>query len=1308
MLKFSIKSKWIAGFGLAVLALVGVKLSLAFGSFTPADQPTGYVAQDEMTNYDLRSGNETLFRVEYHRERWDGDLIAYRVDGTGDINTATQPWVGAGSAFQLDLQGANRFIVTRNSAGTAIPFTWTSLDATQQGLLTSNSILDYVRGVRTNEAQNGGALRQRESPLGDIIHSRPYYVKDATAPTVFVGSNDGMLHAFNATTGAERWAYIPSMLVPKLKNLTVNPYVHTYFVDASPNVGTILSGSKRVLVGGLGAGGQGLYALNITGSSRLAPATEADAATNALWEITPASSGFGNMGYTYSTPVITKVNVSGTSTDVVIIGNGYQNSGDTKGYLYVINADTGALISAIAAGTSTNNGLSSPTAVDENRDGDADAAFAGDLNGTMWKFDLSPLATGGAATSRALLVTNPAQPITMTPGVARHPNGGYMVNFVTGSMLTTADATDTSDYAAYGIWDTLPAGNDTLLTQTLTERCYTTGTTAQPTPCASRVRTATSNQPDWTAGAGHHIGWKVVLPTNNGTHGEKVVGDGSYIENGRFYFTASNPNISTTVLSSTVKGENWLMELDYLTGGSKNSPFLDLSSDQLLTDDDRVKDSATPRAPVMTTDGIPVGKMIGIGVLSQPILVQLTTLNNTLFNQNPDVAITSTTPVGVGVTGGHFDVDFFHTTPTSGTSASATITVGTTGQSAGIRAAVGDITVNGVIVIPAQTANDIANGTATATNAALLASKVTNGFTATVSGSTITIKAPKGALYNGSSITIGQGTSSTPQVAAAPAVVGVTGVTGVAPTAGTLVFTAVAKNKTVSLLCGGTYIGSSGTWTSSNSNTAATRLTDFKATISGSTVNGYTTTCAGSGPVTCTITAPVGVSACSGGFTVDSDITTSTNTGPSGGVTPVTAVTAVPAVAAQGWTNFAGALTATAFNTAGAEPTTPGDTCTGTNCTYDRHVHQYDDVYDVTGVNTLSPSDSNVKIDLAIASLTLPFKILVQNQYLSPAVELHIGDPSYVYNVDFGYIQVKNYGTSATLDPVDLQTYVRNPNAAWPNGATTALQKAAMPKPIGSLAWNMPLDALDVKDWWGNGDLRVGLMPMKPQCMWQAEGTYDGNMYKPVVPPANGTDGPGTKGWSSSTTPATATGARHGGALMLQLIRDTTPASAIEQNVSGRPEYGWRVKSSQFSTYVLAEFGTYWHHPNQLCFYDTGWTKQPPKDNGSSTPKTKAAGSTDPHIGDLSAGGGSSITNSTTTVVGNVTTTTITYSNGTYATITRTANSDGTVTIVTRDASGNTTTESVANAKGTLKSGGDERGLQARTGRVSWHELVTP
>lgn len=1364
----------------ALLIAVGfsLKMALAITAFVPADQPIGYIGQDDMTNYNLTSGQEYVYRGNYEKLYWSGNLIAYQVNSAGDISTATQPWNG-GAAYQIDQQGPNnRIIFTMKSDGSKIPFTWDSLSTgtgSQQADLVSADVVNYLRGDRTNEVQlkNGGSFRQRQSPMGDVIHSRPLYLSDSESgtpnPTVFVGANDGMLHAINAKTGAERWAYVPSMLIPKMAKLSVNPapgasFPHDYYVDGSMVTGYVGT-SKRVLVGALGGGGKGLYALDITGD-KLAPADEATAKNNILWEITPtsinkvASTSYTNLGYTYSNPSFAKVGVN----DAVIVGNGYNNGGDYQAYLYIIKADTGELLSAIKAGTSgtaaSPNGLSTPVAIDADQDGTASIVYAGDLNGTMWKFDLRT----SPATVTALLTTSPAQPITMTPGVSTHPNGGYMVDFATGAMLRPTDTSDTATFSAYGVWDGAPSGNTTLLQQTLTERCYRPTAIEPPNPCTSRVRTVTANAPDWTV----HKGWKVNLPAS-----EKVVGDGSYISNGRFYFTSHNPTVVNTVTVSasgtqpTVNGENWLMELNYLTGGSANAPFLDMNGSAgvdsngkalppVLDANDRVRLATSPFAIDTTTDGIPVGKFLSVGVMSQPVLVQLSTLNNTFYNQNPDSAPVSVAlGTAAGVAGGHFDVDIFYAPGTNGARATATLTISTTGQQSPFPATLGSITVDGVEIVPAMSVDDIPNGGAsTSTNAAAIATKLTNannGFTVSRNRNVLTISAPIGSRFNGKAITVNSGSSQTliPASPAVDPVIEVLPVSAVRPT-GFITFTPATGGLTSNSGSNGgprinndlngnsVQIGSGGNTnrvsnntislgTSKNAVQAAAAVVSrigtggtYKAYVGGTT--GITPLCA-SAPTNsvCIVDTSTNNNGSNNGRAISLGSISgigalSVSTTPTaGGVTGVNGVTGSPgspAVAQSGWTNFATAVTASSFDNGGADAASIGDTCTGTDCKYDTHFHQYDDVYDVTGVNAIKPSSSTLNITKGIPSLTQDFKILVHNQYLSPAVKLNFGRSDYVYNQDFGYTPVKDYATSATVDLATLQTYRRDPAAVWTGGSNPTAADLATPKPISNLVFNMPLDALTPKNWWGNGDVRVGLIPMAPQCMWQAKGTTDGNMYQPTIPPANGTDGPGQAGWNSNTTPSTATGARHGGALMLQLVRADTPNSAVELNVANRPEYGWRVKSSEYSKWVLMEYGTYWHHPNQKCFYQTGWTKTPGSDDGSSTTVAKAAGSTDPVLGNLSAGttGTGTITNIDTTVSGKVTTTTVTYVNGSTATIVSTVSNDNkTVTIVTTDAVGTVTTQTVLNSDGSLTSGGQEsRTSGGKTGRVSWRELVAP
>ena len=1355
---------WLGTIILLVMMGAFIKLAFAIAAFTPQSQPIGYVGQEVATNGTLTSGNETLFRTEYEKEFWGGNLYAYPVSATGVVNISAERWSG-GAKVQINTQNfsTGRFIGTMKDDGTKVPFLSANLSVAQQGALsttinaisyTSTQIANFLRGDHTNESAT--TLRQRltrqgtsttPTVLGDIVHSKPFYLADATNPTVFVGANDGMLHAINAADGTERWAYVPSMLLSKMNTLAANPYIHDYFVDGQIAVGNATTTGTRILVGALGAGGKGLYALNIDGSAGLTASSDQQAADKVLWEITPTkvnyatpqnndgttnAAAYSNLGYTYSAPQIKTINIGTIATPiplkVVIIGNGYNNGGDYQAYLFVISAADGKLVRAIKANTTctgcsaaTNgtaaspNGLFNTLAFDSNADGYDDRVYAGDLNGTMWKFDLSSV-TPASWSASVLQVTSPAQPITATPAAIPHPTGsGYIVNFATGSIFTgtqpltgalpTGDLGDTSTFYVYGIWDGAPTTNTSLTQPVLTERCYNTAGVPSTPPCLTtetRVRRVTAAAPNWATGGDK--GWQVALPIG----GERVVGEGSFISSGRYYFTTYNPTISYLVPNTTtyVWGENWQMALDSVSGGSID-PFMDLDGNGVITVNDRIKYTASDILPSTTpatvvgdpitapnVDGIEVGKWVARGVQSQPTLVKLTALFTTLFNTNPDVTFPPATSTQVGVAGGHFDEDIYYGNVTASAQATATITVGSTGNT--LPATLGGIQVNGVTIVPALTVSDITNGSATATNATTIKNKVSSSiYTATVSGSTITLTAPAGASYNGQTIAILPGTSSGNPGTAAIRPTGLIRFSGSGSTSGS------GSARINNDLSNGdaVRVGSTVVWTGStlsigknngNGNTPAQAASAF---VSAVTTSGTIKAYVGGNSITPTCASqPKTVVCLVDTSTYNNNLTVSVGSPNAnwGSVTYATTATAggTTGTPGTGWSDLAPALSTTSFS-GGADGGTSGDTCTS-SCNRVQHIHQYDKLYDVTGVNMLNPNDTLVNLANAVPSTAQNFKVIMHNQYLNPAVNLHIGNANYLPNVNFGYISVKNYTTSATLDLATLPTYNRNPGSTG-DGLTTG------PKYIGSLAVNMPVDALSAKNWWGNGDVRVGLIPVPPNCVFSSAGSHDGNMYQPIKAPANDPilgyplDGPGTAGWSNATTPATAVGVRHGGALTIQIIRDTTPNSALELNDHlGRPEYGWRVKSALYSTYVLAEYNTYWHHPKNGCFNSTGntgtstgipWTKTPGADNSTSSPSTPTPGATDPKIGNLS---GSASNVSSVLTVGN--TTTITYTDGSIDISLRIVNADGTVTTITVHipAGVASTATASANADGTV------------------------
>ena len=1008
-----------------------------------AMQPVGYVGQPIAAKYALDSRPTALYIIDYSSIDWSGDLHAYSMAASGTINkNDTSIWAAGSAGTQLDAIAALPYNATRRNIVTwngnsGVPFALANLSVAQKTAVGGQAVLDFIRGDTTNEAPNGLNYRNRGSVLGDIIHSTPLRWKDGTNETVFVGANDGMLHAFNALTGAERFAYIPSQLISKLPNLKDPAYVHKYFVDGQ--LAARKFGTRSILVGALGGGGKGLFGIDVTA----VPTDEVTAASKILWEISNASTNYGNLGHVFGTPLLTTLP---SGENALIVGNGYNNTGNGRSSLFIINPATGARIAEINAGTGTTtapNGLSSPTLVDTNFDGKSDFAYAGDIDGNLWKFDLA------ANTATLLYTTNPVQAITMAPVIKDHPLGGRMVNFVTGKNFTATDETDSSVHYAYGIWDrpAAYANNNTLLEQALSEVTYT-GATPN-----IRVRTATSSVPDWTPrasgrpttspalGTANNMGWRTPLSTTSpAIAGERVVGDGAILANSAFMFLTSNPTLSP---NTTPPGANWWMQLNALTGGDNNAIRFDLNGDAQFTSADSVSSLS------------PVGQYIGGGVRSQ--FTSFSTSSGLgVYQANYDRNGDPPTPVGRGVSGGHFDVDVYYS------------------------------------------------------------------------------------------------------------------------------------------------------------------------------------------------------------------------------------------------------------------PDLVADRST-------QHKHEYDDLYDVTGLNMLNASNSVQNLSNAITDPSTQFKVIAHNQYLSPAARLHLqGTPSYVFDKDRGYIDLKTYSTQA--DVAALQASLTSYTLST----------------VQSLAVNFPVDAFAQRNWWRGdlglaADVRVGLHPTQTGCVKEGDSSNGGNLFQPVTPPARVLAGGTITGTGNGTIPSPRTsGVRHNGALTIQVIKAATTNDQLEMNVSGSPEYGWRVKSADFATQVLAEYTIFWHHNNRKCYGESGWTKEAPEDTTAGTgTATKASGSTDPKIGAFGSGTGTGsgiptvgTTTTTNPTTGAVTTTvTVLNSDGSY-TITATDRNPTTgavtttVTVLNSDGSYTITTNGITAGGGTSNSidvGGivDGSGVMgsgmsaplAPVGRLNWKEL---
>ena len=230
----------------------------------------------------------------------------------------------------------------------------------------------------------------------------------------------------------------------------------------------------------------------------------------------------------------------------------------------------------------------------------------------------------------------------------------------------------------------------------------------------------------------------------------------------------------------------------------------------------------------------------------------------------------------------------------------------------------------------------------------------------------------------------------------------------------------------------------------------------------------------------------------------------------------------------------------------------------------DTHVHEYDDKYGVTGVNLLAPSQSDFNLSNAIPSDSTQFKILVMNQYLSPAARLAVGpnlSPPPVGGA--GEESVQTYGglaseTDAANLLLNLTPYTR-----------ANIQRFVL---------NFPETAFQIFNWWGDGNVVSGVIAQPPGCVNKVT-----------------TTGATNDGVSSSPLPTE--DLRFGGALTIQVIKADTPAVALELNdmlrgASADPKYGWRVKLAYFTQYVLAEYTVYRHYG--VCFGEPTWDSTPP------------------------------------------------------------------------------------------------------------------
>jgi type IV pilus assembly protein PilY1 len=564
---------------------------------------------------------------------WSGNLYAFPVNATtGTVNTSPSAALW-GAQSLLDAQNpASRLIATWDTvANVGIPFKWTTgspstgiASSTAMGQALSNSqstdtsgadSLAFLRGVQSLSFSDGGPFRARAHLLGDIVDSAPLYLAGASGnfnstsyvsfvasvanrtPIVYVGANDGMLHAFSAATGSELFAYIPRGVFNNLQKLTGRYYagMHQFYVDGSPTAGDVNFSDgtwHTLLAGGEGAGGNSIYAIDVTAPQSLT--SDAALSTAVLWDYTDTT----NMGLTYSRPAIINANVGA----LVIFGNGY-NSPTEYPYFYALNAKTGAVVAKInlcsavasACSTSVANGLSSVVAANLNGDlaSNATLVYAGDLQGNLWRIDISnvnPTLWTVTVLFQARNASGALQPITTTPAVTLNPNYprfvGEMVFVGTGQLLGVGDLSTTQVQSMYGVYDNNSAPTTPILRANMVQQTLTNITINLIGGGTVAGRTDTMN----TVNLLQKGGWYVDLSLLSG---ERSITD-PQIDSGAVIFTSIQPSPNQCVGGDY----SWLNLFNFATGGAFPSAPLTLTTQTVAGVSLGESDSSSPQVEI--------------------------------------------------------------------------------------------------------------------------------------------------------------------------------------------------------------------------------------------------------------------------------------------------------------------------------------------------------------------------------------------------------------------------------------------------------------------------------------------------------------------------------------------------------------------------------------------------------------------------------------------------------------------------------------------------------------------------------------
>jgi len=430
---------------------------------------------------------DRLYRGYFNLPGYEGHLVAYDLNLDGSIITpetwdagkvmnsngrgSVYTWVdGAigksrGDFINVDLadKGGKKLAAYLNPLGE---------DINNDGKVDkkdSQAIDGFTLNANYDDGKNGPGyykgVRSGKWLLGDIYHSTPLVVDapnfnfpDAAFPQkysdfkttwksretiVYVGANDGMVHAFSNKDGKEKFGIIPNNLLGKLKDLRTNS--HQFFVDSSPRAYDVLiAGSwSTVLVSGERGGGNAYFALDVTDPK------DANYPI-VLWDVTDPG-----MGNTWSRPEIGWVRISGVEKFVAFVGGGYSTTDGVGNTFYVIDIQDGSILRKFTVGASSNKVPAGATAFDSDLDGRVNGVYFGDFNGVLWKIKIDNEEDISKWQLINLYTPSTNTPVFYPPAVTKNNQGKILIYYGQGNELNIFNIDNNSFFE---IWDNADSG----------------------------------------------------------------------------------------------------------------------------------------------------------------------------------------------------------------------------------------------------------------------------------------------------------------------------------------------------------------------------------------------------------------------------------------------------------------------------------------------------------------------------------------------------------------------------------------------------------------------------------------------------------------------------------------------------------------------------------------------------------------------------------------------------------------------------------------------------------------------------------